>query len=107
MFLQFAQNIDGFTGLLEFIKLYKQNPLEKFLIFTIYQNYTLALLSKTEHEGKYTSSTKSPLTSVLSSCSRSAATWALDCPMLSLVRKKLGLQSKDFKVHIIKLENKL
>ena len=23
---------------------YKQNPLEKFIIFTIYQNYTLALI---------------------------------------------------------------
>ena len=32
-----------FTGLLELIKLYKQNPLDKFFIFTIYQNYTLAL----------------------------------------------------------------
>ena len=32
-----------FTGLLELIQLYKQNPLEKFFIFTIYQNYTLAL----------------------------------------------------------------
>ena len=32
-----------FTGLLDLITLYKQNPLEKFLIFTIYQNYTLAL----------------------------------------------------------------
>ena len=29
--------------LLEFIKLNKQNPLEKIFIFTIYQNYTLAL----------------------------------------------------------------
>ena len=28
---------------LELIQLYKQNPLEKFFIFTIYQNYTLAL----------------------------------------------------------------
>ena len=27
----------------ELIQLYKQNPLEKFFIFTIYQNYTLAL----------------------------------------------------------------
>ena len=26
----------------QFIEPYKQNPLEKFLIFTIYQNYTLA-----------------------------------------------------------------
>ena len=25
------------------MQLYKQNPLEEFLIFTIYQNYTLAL----------------------------------------------------------------
>ena len=32
-----------FTGLLELMQLYKQNPLEKVLIFTIYQNYTLAL----------------------------------------------------------------
>ena len=32
------------TGLLELIQLYiKQNPLEKFFMFTIYQNYTLAL----------------------------------------------------------------
>ena len=31
------------TGLLELIQLYKQDPLEKFFIFTIYQNYTLAL----------------------------------------------------------------
>ena len=49
--MQFSQNIDSFrvtklfTGLLELIvlQLYKQNPLEKFLIFSIYQNYTLAL----------------------------------------------------------------
>ena len=26
------------------MQLYKQNPLEKLFIFTIYQNYTLALL---------------------------------------------------------------
>ena len=54
--LQFSQNMDGFRqndcyilqskyGWLfrEFIKLNKQNPLEKMYIFTIYQNYTLAL----------------------------------------------------------------
>ena len=43
---QFSQKIDGFTGftgLLELIQLYKQNPLQKFFIFTIHQNYTLAL----------------------------------------------------------------
>ena len=28
-----------FTGLLELLQIYKQNPLEKFFIFTIYQNY--------------------------------------------------------------------
>ena len=33
----------NFTRLLELIQLYKQNPLEKIFIFTIYQNYTLAL----------------------------------------------------------------
>ena len=32
-----------FTGLIELTQLYKQNPLEKFFIFTIDQNYTLAL----------------------------------------------------------------
>ena len=32
-----------FTGLLELVQLYKQNPLEKYSIFTIYQNYTLVL----------------------------------------------------------------
>ena len=51
--MQFSQKIDGFrqkefTGLLEVIQLYKQNPLEKFLIFTIYQNYTLALREQLE-----------------------------------------------------------
>ena len=48
-FMQFCQKIDGFrqrfTGLLELLQLYKQNPLEKFLIFTIYQNYTLAFMN--------------------------------------------------------------
>ena len=33
-----------FTSLLEFIKLCTQNPLDK--LFTIYPNYTLALMSK-------------------------------------------------------------
>ena len=47
--MQFSQKIDEFqtktvTGLLELVQLYKQNPLEKFFIFTIYQNYTLALM---------------------------------------------------------------
>ena len=47
-FMQFSQKIAGFqtkrfTGLLELVQLYKQNPLEKFSIFTIFQNYTLAL----------------------------------------------------------------
>ena len=51
LLLQFSQNIDGFrlndfTRLLEFIKLYKQNPSEiNFFIFTIYRNYTVALIS--------------------------------------------------------------
>ena len=48
-FMQFSQIIDGFqtnrfTGLLELIQLYKQNPLDKFFIFTIYQTYTSALI---------------------------------------------------------------
>ena len=52
VYFQFSQNMDGFrqndsqtTELLEFIKLCKQKPLEKFFIFTkIYQNYTLAFI---------------------------------------------------------------
>ena len=44
----FSENLcyqtKGFAGFLELIQLYKQNPLDKFFIFTIiYQNYTLAL----------------------------------------------------------------
>ena len=47
--MQFSQYIDGFrqndcTELLELLQLFKQNPLEKTLIFTIHQNYTLALI---------------------------------------------------------------
>ena len=38
-----------FTGLLVLVQLYKQNSLEQFFIFTIYQNYTLALKLKTHH----------------------------------------------------------
>ena len=53
--MQFSQKIEILTGLLELIQLYKQNPLEKFFIFTIYRNYTLALnnvfklLTRLEH----------------------------------------------------------
>ena len=55
--MQFSQKIDGFrqkrfTGLLELV-LDKQNPLDKFFIFTVYQNDTLALkvLGKTKSVG--------------------------------------------------------
>ena len=53
-FMQFSENIDGFrqnnefTILVELVQLYKQNPLEKFSIFTIYQNYVLSLALKTK-----------------------------------------------------------
>ena len=55
--IQFSQKIDGFqtnrfTGLLELTQLHKQSPLEKFFIFTIYQNYTLALNSNTAPKNK-------------------------------------------------------
>ena len=42
-FLRILMVSDETTGFLELIQLYKQNPLEKVLIFIIYQNYTLAL----------------------------------------------------------------
>ena len=47
-FMQFFTKIDGFEqkdsqGFENSYNSYEQYPLEKFLIFTIYQNYTLAL----------------------------------------------------------------
>ena len=42
-----------FTGLLELLQLYKQDPLEKFFILTIFQNYTLALMQKYIISGFY------------------------------------------------------
>ena len=48
-FMQFSMKIDGFEqkdsqGFENSYNSYEQYPLEKFLIFTIYQNYTLALI---------------------------------------------------------------
>ena len=50
-FMQFSMKIDGFEqkdsqGFENSYNSYEQYPLEKFLIFTIYQNYTLALISR-------------------------------------------------------------
>ena len=50
----FSQNIDGFqtkqfTRLLEFIQLYKQNPLEDYLFLHWLPNYTLALKCTCHH----------------------------------------------------------
>ena len=47
-FMQFSTKIDGFEqkdsqGFENSYNSYEQSPLEKFFIFTIYQNYTLAL----------------------------------------------------------------
>ena len=47
--MQFSTKIDGFEqkdsqGFENSYNSYEQYPLEKFLIFTIYQNYTLALI---------------------------------------------------------------
>ena len=49
-FMQFSTKIDGFEqkdsqGFENSYNSYEQYPLEKFFIFTIYQNYTLALTS--------------------------------------------------------------
>ena len=49
-FMQFSTKIDGFEqkdsqGFENSYNSYEQYPLEKFFIFTIYQNYTLALIS--------------------------------------------------------------
>ena len=50
-FMQFSTKIDGFEqkdsqGFENSYNSYEQYPLEKFFIFTIYQNYTLALKGK-------------------------------------------------------------
>ena len=49
--MQFSTKIDGFEqkdsqGFENSYNSYEQYPLEKFFIFTIYQNYTLALNNK-------------------------------------------------------------
>ena len=49
-FIQFSTKIDGFEqkdsqGFENSYNSYEQYPLEKFFIFTIYQNYTLALIN--------------------------------------------------------------
>ena len=49
-FMQFSTKIDGFEqkdsqGFENSYNTYEQYPLEKFYIFTIYQNYTLALIN--------------------------------------------------------------
>ena len=46
-FMQFSTKLDGFEQKdSQGFENYEQYPLEKFFIFTIYQNYTLALNSK-------------------------------------------------------------
>ena len=50
-FMQFSTKIDDFEqkdsqGFENSYNSYEQYPLEKFFIFTIYQNYTLALISE-------------------------------------------------------------
>ena len=53
-FMQFSTKIDGFEqkdsqGSENSYNSYEQYPLEKFFIFTIYQNYTLALIGTMVH----------------------------------------------------------
>ena len=50
-FMQFSTKIDGFEQK-DSYNSYEQYPLEKFLIFTIYQNYTLALTKKKKKKKK-------------------------------------------------------
>ena len=56
-FMQFSMKIDGFEqkdsqGFENSYNSYEQYPLEKFFIFTIYQNYTLALMTISERDFK-------------------------------------------------------
>ena len=60
-FMQFSTKIDGFEqkdsqGFENSYNSYEQYPLEKFFIFTIYQNYTLALTIKSVKKKKLTPS---------------------------------------------------
>ena len=53
-FMQYSTKIDGFEqkdsqGFENSYNSYEQYPLEKFFIFTIYQNYTLALIPTLVH----------------------------------------------------------
>ena len=54
-FMQFSTKIDGFEQKIHralrthVYNSYEQYPLEKFFIFTIYQNYTLALSASVVH----------------------------------------------------------
>ena len=53
-FMQFSTKIDGFEqkdsqGFENSYNSYEQYPLEKFFNFTIYQNYTLALIENFKH----------------------------------------------------------
>ena len=55
-FMQFSTKIDGFEqkdsqGFENSYNSYEQYPLEKFFIFTIYQNYTLALIERKQELG--------------------------------------------------------
>ena len=59
-FMQFSTKIDGFEqkdsqGFENSYNSYEQYPLEKFFIFTIYQNYTLALSELGHEQGKINS----------------------------------------------------
>ena len=59
--MQFSMKIDGFEqkdsqGFENSYNSYEQYPLEKFFIFTIYQNYTLALSASKKR--KYASDQK-------------------------------------------------
>ena len=59
-FMQFSTKIDGFEqkdsqGFENSYNSYEQYPLEKFFIFTIYQNYTLALSELGHEQGEINS----------------------------------------------------
>ena len=64
-FMQFSTKIDGFEqkdsqGFENSYNSYEQYPLEKFFMFTIYQNYTWALINTTS---KVSSPLKNPIKS--------------------------------------------
>ena len=101
-FMQFSTKIDGFEqkdsqGFKNSYNSYEQYPLEKFFIFTIYQNYTLALTSSTYFTCiKGCSDDNGPSLIILSSCSPTRLDHNISVPSDSLSLLDIRTQTNSF-----------